>query len=179
MKKKTAAMLFIAVLFSLLIIGPTHVLATEEVFPESVPQSQPSEDAVNTMGTPEILLIELGSDWAGRNFILKTDVGEFPGTIKADENGVLKTELGGSKNYILSAIPTASPIISNHPEPTQTKTSEQSEKGSEMQTTESGIPIYHMVLFFGGLAACSAILIGMRVAKAKRYARETYDDDDE
>jgi len=190
MKKKNAAMIFMAVLLSALIVVPTIALATEETplpdtQPESLQQSSlptvPAPDAaeIYTMDNPEILFVELGSEWAGREFKLKTDLGEFTGTIKADENGVLETELGGSKTYTLSAVSPADPVASSHPEPAQTEAGQSSEKNNEVQNADSEIPTYHMVLFFGGLAACSAILIGMRVAKAKRYTRESYDDDDE
>lgn len=52
----------------------------------------------------EQLEINLGAEWAGKEFRLETDAGIYPNSLKADENGVLRTELGGSTSYILTAV---------------------------------------------------------------------------
>lgn len=52
----------------------------------------------------EQLEIQLGKEWAGREFQLKTDSGLYPGTITVGEDGVLRTELGGSTRYILTCM---------------------------------------------------------------------------
>lgn len=57
----------------------------------------------------EQLEVQLGKEWAGREFQLKTDAGLYPGTITVGEDGVLRTELGGSTRYILTCIPTGNP----------------------------------------------------------------------
>ena len=51
---------------------------------------------------PEKLEVQLGVDWAGTEFQLKTDAGLYPGTITVDQDGVLRLEIGGSKSYVLS-----------------------------------------------------------------------------
>ena len=51
---------------------------------------------------PSYLEIQLGIDWAGTEFQLRTDMGLYPDTIQVDENGILHLEIGGSKNYLLS-----------------------------------------------------------------------------
>lgn len=50
---------------------------------------------------PEKLEVQLGVDWAGTEFQLKTDAGLYPGTITVDQDGVLRLEIGGSKSYVL------------------------------------------------------------------------------
>lgn len=52
----------------------------------------------------EQLEVQLGKEWAGREFQLKTDAGLYPGTITVGEDGVLRTELGGSTHYILTCM---------------------------------------------------------------------------
>ena len=44
------------------------------------------------------LEIQLGTDWAGVEFQLKTDAGLYPGTVKVGQDGVLRMEIGGSKS---------------------------------------------------------------------------------
>lgn len=57
----------------------------------------------------EQLEVQLGKEWAGKEFQLKTDAGLYPGTITVGEDGVLRTELGGSKRYILTCMLTENP----------------------------------------------------------------------
>lgn len=53
---------------------------------------------------PANLEIQLGSEWAGTEFQLRTDMGIYPASIQVDEQGVLQLEIGGSKNYLLSSM---------------------------------------------------------------------------
>lgn len=62
----------------------------------------------------EQLEVQLGKEWAGREFQLKTDAGLYPGTITVGEDGVLRTELGGSTRYILTCM-----ITGNSDDPEQ------------------------------------------------------------
>lgn len=57
----------------------------------------------------EQLEIQLGKEWSGREFQLKTDSGLYPGIITVGEDGVLRTELGGSSRYILTCMLTGNP----------------------------------------------------------------------
>lgn len=57
----------------------------------------------------EQLEVQLGKEWAGKEFQLKTDAGLYPGTIIVGEDGVLRTELGGSTRYILTCMLTENP----------------------------------------------------------------------
>lgn len=52
----------------------------------------------------EQLEVQLGKEWVGREFQLKTDAGLYPGTIIVGDDGVLRTELGGSTHYILTCM---------------------------------------------------------------------------
>lgn len=57
----------------------------------------------------EQLEVQLGKEWAGKEFQLKTDAGLYPGTITVGDDGVLRTELGGSRHYILTCMLTGNP----------------------------------------------------------------------
>ena len=53
---------------------------------------------------PVILQIQLGQQWAGTEFQLKTNAGLYPGTITVGQDGILRRELGSSGTYILSCV---------------------------------------------------------------------------
>ena len=55
---------------------------------------------------PEKLEIQLGSEWAGAEFQLRTDQGLYPNLIPVGSDGVLRLEIGGSGSYILSCVST-------------------------------------------------------------------------
>lgn len=145
---------------------------------------------------PEQLVIQLGQEWAGVEFELKTDAGLYPQPIVVDETGILKMELGGSQTYTLSAMnstvpaPSASAtqngkdndenapvILENNDVPNQETASE-----SEESSLIKGIPNTHLFLFGGGLIVCVGALIAMRVLKQRRSSQEDteeYDDFEE
>ena len=83
----------------------------------------PASAAEGTDGTemqviqPEQLVIQLGADWAGVEFELKTDAGMYPGTIPVGEDGVLRLEIGGSSSYTLTCLNSAMPV----PDPAETQ----------------------------------------------------------
>lgn len=52
----------------------------------------------------EKLEVQLGVDWAGTEFQLKTDAGLYQGTITIYQDGVLRLEIGASKYYVLSCM---------------------------------------------------------------------------
>lgn len=153
----------------------------------------------------EQLVIQLGEDWAGVEFELKTDAGMYPGTIAVGEDGVLRLEIGGSKNYTLSclnsSVPAPSPEDSN-PQGTEPQGSEgdyqtdsenvPSEHSSEPdptesgeapttpeQNTEAGIPTTHLVIFGVGLVVAIGALIGLKYLPKKNAASSEYDDEDD
>lgn len=59
---------------------------------------------------PEQLVIQLGPQWAGVEFQMKTDYGLYPGSIPVDSDGVLRLEIGGSSQYLLSCLNSGTPI---------------------------------------------------------------------
>ena len=67
-------------------------------------ENQGTEGTEMQVMEAEQLEIQLGKEWAGREFQLKTDAGLYPGTIMVGEDGVLRTELGGSTRYILTCM---------------------------------------------------------------------------
>ena len=130
------------------------------------------------------LEIQLGAEWAGVEFQLKTDAGLYPGTVKVGQDGVLRMEIGGSKSYILTCMNSAITV----PEPTQapaTTENDPEESNSETDSAEdgsatvAGIPVLHIVLFAGGMVVAIGALIAMHVVKRRRESEPAYDDDDD
>ncbi len=84
---------------------------------------------------PEKLEIQLGADWAGVEFQLKTDSGMYPGTIAVGDDGVLRMELGGSKSYVLTCMNSSV----SAPEATQAPaTTEEAQKESNADQESNG-----------------------------------------
>ena len=130
------------------------------------------------------LEIQLGTDWAGVEFQLKTDAGLYPGTVKVGQDGVLRMEIGGSKSYILTCMKSAVKV----PEPTQApattetdteNTTSGTDSAEEVSATVAGIPVLHIVLFAGGMVVAVGVLIAMHVVKRRRESEPAYDDDDD
>ena len=132
----------------------------------------------------EKLEIQLGTEWAGVEFQLKTDAGLYPGTVKVGQDGVLRMEIGGSKSYILTCMNSAITV----PEPTQAPATtendpEESNSGTdsaeEDNVTVAGIPVLHIVLFAGGMTVAIGALIAMSVVKRRREDDAAYEDEDD
>lgn len=150
---------------------------------------------------PSTLELQLGPQWAGVEFQLKTDAGTYPGTVVVDADGVLRTELGGSTNYVLSCL--NSPVIAPSPDDTQAPATtepvsdstestegeppdESTNTGDEpgeaihdAQDSIGGIPVKHIILFGGGMALAAGGLIAMTVVKKRRASTGGRQDDDE
>ena len=132
----------------------------------------------------EKLEIQLGAEWAGVEFQLKTDAGLYPGTVKVGQDGVLRMEIGGSKSYILTCMNSAVevPEVTQAPATTETESeqnnseTDSAEKGG---ATVAGIPVLHIVLFGGGMAMAIGALIAMHVVKRRRESEPVYDEDDD
>ena len=140
---------------------------------------------------PQNLQIHLGEDWAGTGFELTTDSGKYPGVIVVGEDGVLRLEIGGSENYILSCLNSSADIPSIGDElqleegseaPAEPEegtmpvesTPEDSEEGNQVQ-----IPVKHMVLFGGGLILALMALAGIHYSQSKRAAVSRDDEEDD
>ena len=66
---------------------------------------------------PDQLILQLGPEWAGVEFEMKTDAGVFPVPVIVDYTGILKMDLGGSSVYTLTCL--ASPVAIPVPEATE------------------------------------------------------------
>lgn len=153
----------------------------------------------------EQLEIQLGPDWVGVEFELKTDAGMYPGTIPVGKDGVLRLEIGGSKSYVLSCLNSTVSV----PESTQAPATEEAESigntdtlaqdsseptgenvvvepehtGNEIPEESgmsiAGIPVIHLAIFCGGLLIAVGVLIGLRYMSRKNAVDADYEEEDE
>ena len=152
---------------------------------------------------PEQLEIQLGAEWAGVEFQMKTDAGLYPDTIPVGQDGVLRLEIGGSKEYVLTCMnssakappPTQAPattespseeqseeIVTEQPEEITTEqpeeiTAEQPEKAEDALV--AGIPVLHLCLFIGGMILAVGGLVTMHIIKRHREDESGYEYDEE
>ncbi len=152
---------------------------------------------------PQNLEIQLGESWAGVEFELKTDAGMYPGVIVVGEDGILRLEIGGSENYILSCLnstvevpmpgetvpaeevnePAADP--SEEADPTEDNQEEETVSSESLpeetqEGTLGGIPVKHLVLFGGGLIVAIGALVGINFyQKRSGKSNNSEEDDDE
>lgn len=132
----------------------------------------------------EKLEIQLGTEWAGVEFQLKTDAGLYPGTVKVGQDGVLRMEIGGSKSYILTCMNSAVevPEVTQAPATTETDSEQnnsETDTAEEGSATVAGIPVLHIVLFAGGMVVAIGALIAMHAVKRRRENEPVYDEDDD
>ncbi len=123
----------------------------------------------------EQLEIQLGTNWAGVEFQLRTDAGLYPGTIPVGADGILKLEIGGRSSYILSCMDSVVPAPSV--EPSQLRESVK-EDTAQSETTpareieikpDNSIPVVPMIIFCVGMVIAVVVLILMsRSSKKKR-----------
>ena len=106
----------------------------------------PASAAEGTEGTemqvlqPEQLEVQLGADWAGVEFELKTDAGMYPGTIPVGDDGVLRLEIGGSSSYVLTCLNStvSVPGPSQAPATTEESQEENTDSYGNAAETETG-----------------------------------------
>ena len=153
---------------------------------------------------PSNLEIQLGESWASVEFELKTDAGMYPGVITVGEDGVLRLEIGGSENYILSCLNSTvevpipgetlpaeeetTPADESNTEPsedadptadpTEGIAPDQTDPESEAEGTVAGIPIAHLALFGGGLVVAVGGLVGIHFYQKKRRSSASDEDDE-
>ena len=155
---------------------------------------------------PMTLELQLGPEWAGVEFQLKTDTGTYPGVIVVGDDGILRTELGGSMNYTLSCL--SSSIAAPSPDDTQTPATTEPDTGTvvpeetpaadedapadnpdnpdaeavelagEGEASISGIPVGHIILFGGGMLLAVGSLIAIRIVKKRSTSSNRRDDDE-
>ena len=149
---------------------------------------------------PDQLIIQLGEAWAGVEFEMKTDAGMYPGVITVGEDGVLRTEIGGSREYILSCLSSniqapvpeteitteqegiASPAVPEIAEKQEAilQKVEKDEQSAEIKKAEALskhdiLPVWQIALFGGGLMIALSCLIGMRFTQKRKHV-ENEDD---
>ena len=175
MKSKTIKSILLCVAMLCILCFPVQVLAETK--------QGTTGDELQLMEA-EKLEIQLGTEWAGVEFQLKTDAGLYPGTVNVGQDGVLRMEIGGSKSYILTCMNSAVKV----PEPTQAPATtepntEQNNFGTdsaeEGSATVAGIPVLHIVLFAGGMVVAIGALIAMSVVKRRREDDAAYEDEDD
>ena len=141
------------------------------------------------------LIIQLGDEWAGAQFSLITDMGQYPEPIRVSATGVLTMELSNRHTYTLRLLktattaslegPVATPETSIQPVSTSMQTkpltspspSETADAPAALPVDgRSGIPTMHIILFAGGLILCAGALLFLWLAKRRSYHNE--DDED-
>lgn len=185
------------------LLGAAMVLSLGAMMLFPVPASAAEETDGTEMQVmqAEKLEIQLGADWAGVEFELKTDSGTYPGTIPVGEDGVLRLEIGGSSSYVLTCMnsevsapdQTQAPATTEEPqeedsEPSEQQDDEESVKniGEDTESpaekeanTVAGIPVAHLALFGGGMVLAVGSLIGMYIIRRRRCPDTDYEEDDE
>lgn len=175
MKTKTIKSIILCIAMLCIFCFPVQVSAE--------PQQGTTGDELQLMEA-EKLEIQLGTEWAGVEFQLKTDAGLYPGTVKVGQDGVLRMEIGGSKSYILTCMNSAVEVPEVTQAPATTETDSE-QNNSETDTAEEGgatvasIPVLHIVLFAGGMVVAIGALIAMHVVKRRRENEPVYDEDDD
>ena len=187
------------------------VLAMVCIFCFPVPASATAQGTDGTemeVIQPQNLEIQLGESWAGVEFELKTDAGMYPGVITVGEDGVLRLEIGGSENYILSCVnstveapipgetapmeegtvseeaPTEEGVPSEPSGPTEATGEADAEPTETLpadtdEGTVAGIPVKHIVLFAGGLNLAVGALVGIHLYQKRSGNSNNSDDDDD
>lgn len=175
MKAKTIKSILLCVAMLCILCFPVQVLAET--------QQGTTSDELQLMEA-EKLEIQLGTEWAGVEFQLKTDAGLYPGTVKVGQDGVLRMEIGGSKSYILTCMNSAVkvPEVTQAPATTETDSEQnnsETDSAEEGSATVAGIPVLHIVPFAGGMVVAIGALIAMHVVKRRRENEPVYDEDDD
>lgn len=187
-------------------IALSIVLTLSALLPQTVLATGGTDGTELQVMEAEQLEIQLGADWVGVEFELKTDAGMYPGTITVGADGVLRLEIGGSKSYVLSCLNSAvsAPVPTQAPateeaEPTGNTVSDTEDKAqepsaetatSEPENTESeppeengntiaGIPVVHLIIFVVGILIAVGVLIGMHYMSKKDAVDADYEECDD
>lgn len=141
----------------------------------------------------ENLEIQLGTSWSGTEFQLKTDAGVYPDALVVGEDGILRTEIGGSTTYILTCINAPMAVAAQTSQTSQIPESlqEMSDAGNvpevesvkdisddHSETVLIQIPVRNVVWFVVGLLLAIGGLIGLSIAK-RLTSGDSSDDEDE
>lgn len=107
------------------------------LFPVPASAAEGTEGSEMQVLQAEQLEIQLGTDWAGVEFELKTDAGMYPGTIPVGEDGVLRLEIGGSSSYILTCLNSEVSVPDPTQAPATTRESQEENADSDGNVTET------------------------------------------
>ena len=127
------------------------------------------------------LEIQLGTEWAGVEFMLRTDAGVYPGVIPVDETGVLSLEIGGSKTYILSCLQSsvAIPDVLLLQAPVTGETEPNKDDLEDIKDIEPAVPVSHIIMFVVGIIVAVGILIVIYISNKNRQIVQDDDEDDD
>ena len=127
------------------------------------------------------LEIQLGTEWAGVEFMLRTDAGIYPDVIPVDETGVLSLEIGGSKTYTLSCLQSsvAIPDVLLLQAPVTGETEPDKDDLEDIKDIEPAVPVSHIIMFVGGIIVAIGILIAIYISNKKRQIVQDDDEDDD
>jgi len=127
------------------------------------------------------LEIQLGTEWAGVEFMLRTDAGIYPDVIPVDETGVLSLEIGGSKTYTLSCLQSsvAIPDVVLLQAPVTGETEPDKDDLEDIKDIESAVPVSHIIMFVGGIIVAVGILIAIYISNKKRQIVQDDDEDND
>jgi len=127
------------------------------------------------------LEIQLGTEWAGVEFMLRTDAGIYPDVIPVDETGVLSLEIGGSKTYTLSCLQSsvAIPDVLLLQAPVTGETEPDKDDLEDIKDIEPAVPVSHIIMFVGGIIVAVGILIAIYISNKKRQIVQDDDEDDD
>jgi len=139
-----------------------------------------------TTSQPDRLVLQLGGEWAGVGFELRTDAGVFPVPVIVDDTGVLRMDLGGSKTYTLSCLSSSVsvPIPQQETEPPDIEPDEtivsphESDLAPEAEEN-AGIPLVQLIVFITGLAVAIGGLLLLYIFKKRRESYDFEDDYDD
>lgn len=172
--KKRLAIMLMVIIFAMVTFAPAVLADTDG-------------NEIQIADQPDKLILQLGPEWIGVEFELKTDAGVFPASVVVDSNGILKMDLGGSKTYTLSCLSSSVTVPGPGQEQAELPETDSPEattpidddKPDSAQSTEGGIPTGILVMFIGGLVAAAGGLIVMRYLKHRRESYVYDDDEDE
>lgn len=131
------------------------------------PGAQGTEGDELQVAEAQQLEIQLGPEWTGVEFMLKTDAGLYPDRIPVDRNGILRLEIGGSKHYTLSCIDSyvAVPNLFTQASVTNEETALFQNTGNKDESSVSGIPVSHIIMFAVGIVLAIGILVVLYILK--------------
>ncbi len=154
-------------------IGPVYAVPT-------IMNQGTNGDELN-IASAQKLEIQLGTEWSGKKFQLKTDVGIYPGDIIVDSDGILRLEIGGSSSYILSCVgirEVSSDKSSSGNQEHAEGDAETNTEQEDIQKTVCGIPVKHIVIFAVGIVVAVGLLVAMRLLGQPTDNNDDDDDDE-